>query len=112
MFGFFKKKAPEGSFIIVAVQAAAMLRHTENQNGGLYSSPEAIKLTVHSVAKQMNVELAGNLGEATQSCVMALLMDQKFIDGLLIRAKNGPIGTLTTRDEDEIDRIVAPVFKG
>ena len=111
MFGFFKKKAPEGSFIFVAVQAAAILRHTENQNGGLYSSPEAIKLTVNSVAKQMSVELAGNLSDATQSCVMALLMDQKFIDALLMRSKNGPIGRLTASDENEIDRIVAPIFK-
>ena len=112
MFGLFKKKAREGSFIIVAVKAALILRATEIQNGGLYSTPEAIKLAVHSIANEMNVELVGHLGKATQSCVMALLMDQKFIDSLVRRAENGPLGTLTAQDEIEIDRIVMPVLKG
>lgn len=112
MFGLFKKKAPAGSFMFVAVQAAAILRNTELQNSGIYTTPEAIKLTVQSIANQMNVDLKGNLDQVTQTCVMAFLMDQKFIDGLLIRAQQGPIGTLTTQDEDEIERIVAPIFKG
>jgi hypothetical protein len=111
MFGISKKKAPEGSFIIVAVQAASILRNTEIQNGGLYSTPQAIKATVKSVANQMSVELNGNLAEATQTCVMELLMEQKFIDKLLLRARNGPIGTLTIQDEDDIARIVEHIFK-
>jgi len=112
MFGLFKKKAREGSFIIVAVKAALILRATEIQNGGLYSTPEAIKLAVRSIANQMNATLSGNLDQVTQTCVMALLMDQKFIDSLVRRAENGPLGTLTAQDEIEIDRIVMPVLKG
>jgi hypothetical protein len=109
MFGIFKKKAPAGSFIILAVKAALFLRAQEKDNGGLYTHPEALRLTTDALAKEMNVEISGNLREVTHGCVMALLMEQKFIDRLLDRAISGPLGALTQQDEDEIVRITSKI---
>ncbi len=110
MFGMFKKKAPTGSFILVAVKAALILRATEHENGGVYTPPEMIIPTAQAIAKEMNYELTGNLLKLTESCVMAFLMDQKFIDDLIKRAHQGPLGTLTQKDEAEIDRITKHIF--
>lgn len=109
MFGIFKKKAPEGSFIILAVKAALVLRIEEKDNGGLYTSPEALRLTTDALAKDMNVDISGNLRQVTHGCVMALLMEQKFIDRLIDRAMTGPLGTLTQQDEDDVVRITRKI---
>ncbi len=109
MFGIFKKKAPAGSFIMVAVKAALFLRAEEKDNGGLYTSPEALRLTTDALAKDMNVDLSGDLRQVTHGCVMALLMEQKFIDRLIDRAMTGPLGTLTQQDEDDVVRITRKI---
>jgi len=109
MFGIFKKKAPEGSFIILAVKAALVLRIEEKDNGGLYTSPEALRLPTDALAKNMNVDLSGDLRQVTHGCVMALLMEQKFIDRLIDRAMTGPLGTLTQQDEDDVVRITRKI---
>jgi uncharacterized UPF0160 family protein len=109
MFGIFKKKAPEGSFIILAVKAALVLRIEEKDNGGLYTSPEALRLTTDALAKDMNVDISGNLRQVTHGYVMALLMEQKFIDRLIDRAMTGPLGTLTQQDEDDVVRITRKI---
>ncbi len=110
MFGLFKKRAPAGSFIIVAVKAAVMLRVTELENGGLYTTPEVLRVTTDAFAKEMGVDLGGNLREVTHTCVMKLLMEQKFLDRLIARAEKGPIGTLTENDEKEVTRILGDLL--
>ncbi len=107
----FKKKAPAGSFILAAVEAAAMLRALELQNGGLYTSPEMLKITTNSILKKRNIEMTGTLEQITQVCVMRFLTDQKFIDTIVNRATKGPIGMLTEADEKEIDRVVGDLLQ-
>ena len=109
MFGLFKKKAPLGSFMLVAVKSALLLRAAEKDSGGAYTDPDTLKKTTDAIALQMNVQISGNLREVTHTCVMAFLMDQKFLDRLLVRAMNGPIGTFTQEDENEIMRITSKV---
>ena len=109
MFGIFKKKPAAGSFILVAVQSALVLRATEKNNGGVYSPPDVLRRTTDSIAKHMHVEISGNLKEITYTCVMELLMEQKVLDRLLVRSMNGPIGTLTQDDENEIVRITSKI---
>ncbi len=111
MFGLFRKRAPAGSFVIVAVKAAVMLRATELENGGLYTAPEALRFTTDAIAKEMGVDLGGNLREVTHTCVMSLLMEQKFLDRLIARAEKGPIGTLTEDDEKDITRILGGLLR-
>ena len=112
MFGLFKKKPPAGSFVIVAVKAACILRISEIQNNWIYVPTEEIQKTVRSIAAQMNLDLRGNLDQVTQVCVMKFLMEQKFIDSLVLKATIGPVGTLTNREGDEVERILGPiVFK-
>ncbi len=110
MFGLFKKKAPSGSFIIVAIQTAVTLRKAEQKNGGQYTPPELIIPTAKSIARNMNYDLSGDLIKITESCVMEFLMDQKFVDDLIRRSQFGPIGALTANDEKEIDRITKHLF--
>ena len=105
MFGIFKKKAPAGSFIIVAVKTAIILRIDEHANGGIYTPRDAIMPAALAIADEMNYDLSGNLAKLTEACIIKFLMDQKFIDDLIRRAEHGEIGTLTPRDEQEIDRI-------
>lgn len=109
MFGIFKKKAPEGSFRILSLKAALVLRAEEKDNGGLYTSPEVLRLTTDALAKSMNVDLSGDLRQVTHGCVMALLMEQKFIDRLIDRAMTGPLDTLTQQEEDDLVRITRKI---
>ncbi len=111
MFGFLKKKESSGNFIIAAVEAAAILRAVELQSGGQFTDPDVLIKTTNSIIKRRNIESNETLEKITHSCVMQFLMDQSFIDGLLNRSKNGPIGTLTENDEREIERIVGKFFK-
>ena len=94
---------------MLAVKTALFLRVQEKDNGGLYTSPEVLRLTTDALARKMNVEISGNLREVTYGCVMALLMEQKFIDRLIDRAMGGPLGTLTPQDENEIIRITGKI---
>lgn len=109
MFGLFKKKAPDGSFIIVALKAALVLRATERDNGGIYTHPDVLRATVRGVAEEMNAELTGNIKQVTDACVMELLMEQNFIDRLLDRAMHEALGTLTAQDEKDLTRITAKI---
>lgn len=109
MFGLFKKKARAGSFIMVAVKSALVLRATERENGGLYTPPDVLRTTTNLIAVQMNVDLNGDLRELTNTCVMELLMEQKFLDRLIGRAMKGPIDTLTEDEENEITRITGKI---
>lgn len=105
MFGIFKKRVPPGSFIIVAVKSAVLLRGIEIKNGGIHSSPEELRSVTDSIAKQMNADNNENLRTITHACVMALMVEGKFIDRLVARAMNGPLGELTEQDEIELSRI-------
>lgn len=109
MFGLFKKKAPAGSFIMVAVKSALVLRAVERDSGGAYTPPDVLLDTTDSIAKQMNVEISGNLRQVTNACVMELLMEQKLLDRLISRAMNGSINTLTEDDENEIKKITGKI---
>ncbi len=110
MFGLFRKKAPAGSFIPVAVKSAMILRQVENENGGLMTPPGDIDLAVRAIAKKMNYSLDGSLLEVTKTCVMCFLMDGKFIDSLIARDTGGTVA-ITSRDESEIDRIVGHLLR-
>ena len=110
MFGFFKKKAPAGCFILVAVEAAVALRAAEQKNGGLYTPPELIMPTVKSIAKKNNCQLEANVAKVTESCVMAFLMEQAFVDRLVERTHRSGIGILTEHDEEEVSRITKEVL--
>jgi hypothetical protein len=109
MFGFFKKKAPDGSFILVALKSALVLRAAEKSNGGIYTPPDLLRQTTGAIAKQMNVELSGSLEQLTHGCVMELLMEQKFLDRLLVRSSSASIGSLTVEDENELVRITSKI---
>jgi hypothetical protein len=110
MFGLFEKKAPPGSFILVAVKSAMILRQAERENGGLMTPPEAIDFSVRAVAKRISYDLSGQLAEVTKTCVMCFLMEEKFIDKLLARDTGGTVN-LTVDDEKQIDRIVGHLLK-
>ena len=110
MFGFFKPKTkPLNSTAVgIAIEAAVLLWEIELKNGGIYTHPNQIDLTVKAVAKQAGFNLENkNLLLYTNTLVMGFLVDQKFINDLLNRfKKNGAIGTLTLDDEYKIDKII------
>ena len=108
MFGFFKKRAQPGTFMLVAVKSAFILRVKEVETG-LLTHPDAIRQVTDGVAKTMNAYIGGGLREVTYTCVMAFLMDQNFIDRLIARSMNGSMGDLTEEDEREILRITKEI---
>jgi hypothetical protein len=115
MFDFLKSK-PEtkplnSTSVGVAIEAAILLWDIELKNGGIYTHPDQIDLTVKAVAKRSGFNLENkNLLFYTNTLVMGFLVDQKFINDLLNRfKKNGAIGTLTLEDERKIDKIISNV---
>jgi hypothetical protein len=109
LFGLFKKPAPAGSFIIVALKSALILRATERQNGGLYTELEVLRATTDAMAKQMNAQVTGSLRDITYGCVMELLMEQNFLDRLITRSINGGLQELSKSDENELKQITRKI---
>jgi hypothetical protein len=109
MFGLFRKRPREGSFVLVAVRSAVTLRAIEHRNGGLYTHPDVLRSATDALATKMDVDLSGSLREVTHTCVMRLLMEQTLVDDLLRRGSGGEAHSLTVRDWGQIREIIKPL---
>jgi hypothetical protein len=79
MFGFFSKSPDKKTIYEIVMRSALIVYHSE-KTSGLYQHPDVVKMTVDAVTKNQSVSLSQEEKFRADSCTMAVLMREEFIE--------------------------------
>jgi len=111
MFGMFKKKITTQDLLLISIKAAVLCKKSEDDNAGLMTDPTVIKMVIQAVSKGDSKSLSEAESNLVTTWVMSFLLEGDFVERLLARTRNGPIGTFTEQDERDIQRILPTAFR-